>query len=50
MMPLTKVIIAILALYSVTGTHGFEGVAPYGGVGVAPCKRMKYSSLRWLPW
>ncbi len=42
MMPLTKVIIAILALYSVTGTHGSEGVAP--------CKHMKYSSLRWLPW
>jgi len=21
-----------------------------GGVGVAPCKRMEYSSLRWLPW
>ncbi len=21
-----------------------------GGVGVAPCKRMKFSSLRWLPW
>jgi len=21
-----------------------------GGVGVAPCKRMKFSGLRWPPW